>query len=148
MPDPACYNDESSEDGSTSYSDFCDDDTIRGATTTRPDATQSPAQSSPLPSSTAYSSQPSQDVVLGKRKAPDGEERPVPGPSALYSYKKRFLSDSVEADSVLGSSESATLDSIHSDDTLFTTQSGDDTPTPCFIVGSVNLKDRASPLSL
>ena len=142
MSDLACYNDESSEDGSTSYSEFCDDDTIRGATTTRPDATQNPgyAESSPMPSTnTAHSSQPTQDVVLGKRKAPDGVERPVPGPSTFYSYKKRFLSDSIEADSVLGSSEATTLDSIHSDDTLFTTQSGDDIPTPCIIVSSVKI---------
>lgn len=141
MSDPV-YNDETSEDGSTSYSDFCDDDTIRGATVTRPDATQSqgPGEPSPLPSTnTTYSSQPSQDVVLGKRKAPDGEERPVAGPSTLYSYKKRFLSDSIEVDSVFGSSEATTLDSHHSDDTLFATPSGDDTPTPCIIVSSVKI---------
>lgn len=146
MSNPACYNDESSEDGSTSYSEFCDDDTIRGATTTRSDATQSQGypESSTLPSTNAtYSSQPLQDVVLGKRKAPDGVERSVPGPSTLYSYKKRLLSDSLEADSVIGSSDVTTLDSIHSDDTLFTTQSGDDTPTPYIIVKFC--QHRASP---
>ncbi len=142
MSDPVYCNDETSEDGSTSYSDFCDDDTIRGAiTTTRPDATQNqgPGESSPLPSTTSYSSQPSQDVVLGKRKAPDGVEGSVAGPSTFYSYKKRFLSDSIDADSVIGSSEATTLDSHHSDDTLFATQSSDDTPTPHIIVGSVKI---------
>jgi hypothetical protein len=138
MSDLACHNDESSEDGSTSYSDFCDDNMIRGATT---DATLrlDHAESSPPPSTnTAYSSQPS---LLGKRKVPDGVERPVPGPSIFYSYKKRFLSDSIEADSVLGSSEATTLGSIHSDDTLFTTQSGDDMhdAPPYIIVRSVKI---------
>lgn len=133
MSDPIFCNDESSEDGSTSYSDFCDDDVIKNATT-RPDATQSQSQglgmSSPLPSSTPYSTQPSQNVVLGKRKAPDGVEGSVPGPSTFYSYKKRFLSDSIDADSWIGSSESTTLDSLLSDDTLCATQSGDDPPSP------------------
>ncbi|KAH9171061.1 hypothetical protein EDB89DRAFT_1191929 [Lactarius sanguifluus] len=133
MSDPIFCNDESSEDGSTSYSDFCDDDVIRNAAT-RPDATQSqsqgPGMSSPLPSSTPYSTQPSQSVVLGKRKAPDGVEGSVPGPSTFYSYKKRFLSDSIDADSWIGSSEATTLDSLLSDDTLVATQSGDDPPSP------------------
>jgi hypothetical protein len=136
MAEPPCLNDETSEDGSTSYSEFCDDDTIRGATTPQSYATQSHARdSSPLPSTNTSCSQPSQ--VLGKRKAPDGAEGSVAGPSALYSYKKRFLSDSI--DSILGCSEAATLDS---DDTLFATQSSDDTPPPCIIVGSVNIGPR------
>jgi hypothetical protein len=131
-------NDESSEDGSTSYSEFCDDDTIRGAIITLPDATQShdhgPRESSPPPST--YTSYSSQDVVvLGKRKALDGAEGPVTGPS--YSYKKRSLSDT---DSLIGLSEATTLDySHHSDETLCTTQSADDTPTPYIIVGSVKI---------
>lgn len=137
MVDPLCYNDESSEEGSTSYSDFCDDDAIRGAITPQPDATQShgPRDSSPLPS-TNISYYSSQDVVLGKRKALDGAEESIAGP--LYSYKKRSLSDSIETDSVFGFSEAATLDSHLSDETLCTTQ-GDDTPTPCIIVRSVKI---------
>lgn len=138
MTEPSC-NDETSEDCSTSYSDFCDDDTIMGATTPPgPDATQI-IDSSPLPNTnTSYSSQPSQ--VLGKRKAPDGAEGSVAGPSALYSYKKRSLSDStIEVDSILGPSDAATLDS---DETLFATQSSHDTPTPHIIVGSVKIGPR------
>ena len=139
MADPVCYNNESSEEGSTSYSDFCDDDAIRGATTPQPDATQShgPIDSSPLPSTNiSYYSSQSQNVVLGKRKAPDEAEESVAGP--LYSYKKRSLSDSIETDSVIGSSEATTLDSHLSDESLCATQ-GDDTPTPCIIVGSVKI---------
>jgi len=113
MADRLC-NDESSEDGSTSYSEFCDDDTIRRAITTQPDATQSQESSSPLPSTnTSYSSQ---DVLLGKRKALDGAEGPVTGP--FYSYKKRVLSDT-------DSEEATTLD--------VASQSADDTPTPYII---------------
>lgn len=140
-------NDDETSEVSTSYSDFCDDDTIRGATTPQPDATQSltqshcPRDSSPLPStSTSYYSQPSQ--VLGKRKAPDGAEGSVAGPSASYSYKKRFLSDFIDTDSVLGVSEATTLDLHHSDETLFNTQSVDDTPAPHIIVGSVKIGPR------
>lgn len=110
---------------------------------TRLDATQShgPRESSPLPSTnTAYSSQLSQDVILGKRKAPDGVERPVAGPSTLYSYKKRFLSGSVETDSVIGSSDATTLDSHHSDDTIFATQPGDDSPTPYIVAHNASVQ--------
>ena len=141
MAEPSC-NDETSEDCSTSYSDFCDDDTIRGATTPGPDATQNhgPRYSSPPPSTNTSYSLPSQ--VLGKRKEPDGAEGSVAGPSALYSYKKGLLSDSIETDSILGSSDAATLDSHHSDETLFASQSSDDTPTPHIIVGSVNIGPR------
>lgn len=128
MADPLC-KDESSEDGSTSYSDFCDDDMIKSAKITLPDATQSHDSESSPPSS--YSSQ---DVVLGKRKALDGAEGPVTGP--FYSYKKRSLSDT---DSLIAS----TLDySHHSDETLCATQSTqsvEDTPTPYIIVGSVKI---------
>jgi hypothetical protein len=140
MAEAPSQNDEMSEDSlSTSYSDYCDDDTIRAL---QPDATQShgPRDSSPLPSTSTSYSQPSQ--VLGKRKAPDGAEGSVAGPSALYSYKKRFLSDSIETDSLLGFSEATTLDSHHSDETLFNTQPVDDTPTPYIIVGSVKIGPR------
>ncbi len=142
MSDLLCDKDETSEDGSTNYSDYCDDDMIRGAgaaTLTRPDATQSQlGGSSPLP-------QPQDVVVLGKRKAPDGADSPVSvvGPSTLYSYKRRFLSDSIETDSVIAPSEATTLDSTldshHSDDTIVATQSGDDSSAPYHIVSSVKI---------
>jgi hypothetical protein len=87
-----CHDEEASDDGSTEYSEYCDEDTIRAAPVTE-------LVSSASPSSTA----------LGKRKSPD-ESGPFDDPS--ITYKRRTISSSFDFDSVTASSESTLFDPL------------------------------------
>lgn len=79
----ANHGDEISEDGSTGYSDFCDDDAIRAADESGPCqddiAMECPSSATPGPSS----------VSLGKRKS---LEDSVPSDRPSASYKRRTIS--------------------------------------------------------
>jgi hypothetical protein len=110
-----CYDEEASDDGSTEYSEYCDDDTIRAAA-------QVTELISSAPSSTA----------LGKRKSPD-ESGAFDDPSPI-NYKRRAISS---FDSVTASSEGTLFDpldtSLASDD-IPTSQPEYDGPEPYIIV--------------
>jgi hypothetical protein len=120
-----CY-DEASEDGSTGYSEYCDDETIRAVPATLCDTIEVVTQCS--------SSATSPTATLGKRKSPD-ESGPSYGPSA--SYKKRTISSSFDFDSLTASS-SATL--LSSDD-IPTTQPEYDDPKPYIIVSASKVSE-------
>ncbi|KAI0305318.1 RNA dependent RNA polymerase-domain-containing protein [Multifurca ochricompacta] len=118
------------EDGSTSYSDFCDDDTIRAALTTRNDNDSDPNQVvAELSSSAATTS----SVILGKRKSPELFD----DLSVSYNYKRRTLSfGPIDLDSGLGSSQSQSnpLPSQSLSDSSPPTLLGHDTPLEPYIV--------------
>jgi hypothetical protein len=83
----ANHGDEISEDGSTGYSDFCDDDAIRAADQCGPsqDPSRCPSSATPGPSSAS----------LGKRKLPEDS---VPSDRPSASYKRRSISDPIDLD--------------------------------------------------
>jgi hypothetical protein len=113
-----CHDEEASDDGgSTEYSEYCDEDTIRAAPVTEL------IVSSASPSSTA----------LGKRKSPD-ESGPFDDLS--ITYKRRTISSSFHFDSVTASSEATlfgSLDTSLAPDDIPRSQEYDG-PEPCIIV--------------
>jgi len=85
----ANQGDEISEDGSTGYSDYCDDDAIRAADQCGPSqdhiAMECPSSATPGPSSAS----------LGKRKSPEDS---VPSDRPSASYKRRTITGPIDLD--------------------------------------------------